>query len=117
MILVLLIAVSTVWLAGCSPAKSQASANVQRGRALVSWYGCETCHSVPAPSPVRGNVGPPLAGIAKRAYLAGRLPNTPDNMLRWIQDPRQTDPQTLMPELGVTEQDGRDIVAFLYTLR
>jgi hypothetical protein len=38
-------------------------------------------------------------------------------MLRWIRDPRQIDGQTLMPELGVSEQDGRDIVTFLYTLR
>jgi hypothetical protein len=27
------------------------------------------------------------------------------------------EPQTTMPETGVTERDGRDIAAYLYTLR
>jgi len=27
------------------------------------------------------------------------------------------EPQTAMPETGVTERDGRDIAAYLYTLR
>jgi cytochrome c2 len=107
------------WLSGCSLAKPQSDmGNAPRGMALVSWYGCETCHAVPhGAGTTRGNVGPPFAGIARRAYLAGRLPNTPENMRRWIRGPRQIDGQTVMPELGVSEQDARDIAAFLYTLR
>jgi cytochrome c1 len=35
----------------------------------------------------------------------------------WIQHPRQVEPRTAMPEMGVTEQDSRDIAAYLYTLR
>ena len=49
-----------------------------------------------------GPVGPPLTGIANRIYIAGVLPNNPDNMIRWIQHPKQVDDKTAMPELNVT---------------
>ena len=65
----------------------------------------------------RGMVGPPLTNIASRVYLAGRLPNTPANMERWIQQPHAIDDKTAMPETGVTDADARDIAAYLYTLR
>jgi cytochrome c1 len=61
-------------------------------------------------------VGPPLSGLGARAYLAGRLENRPENLVRWIINPRSVDPQTVMPNVGVTPHDGRDIAAFLYTL-
>jgi hypothetical protein len=38
-------------------------------------------------------------------------------MIRWIREPRSIDEKTTMPETGVTLQDGRDIAAYLYTLR
>jgi cytochrome c1 len=63
------------------------------------------------------SVGPPLAGIANRQYIAGVLPNTPANMMRWLRQPTKVDPLSAMPDLDVTEQDARDIAAFLYTLR
>ena len=59
----------------------------------------------------------PLTNIASRVYLAGRLPNSPPNMERWIQQPHAIDGQTAMPETGVTDDDARDIAAYLYTLR
>lgn len=62
-------------------------------------------------------VGPPLNGIASRRYLAGVLPNTPDRMIEWLRNPKAVEPPTAMPDLDVTEQDARDIAAYLYTLR
>jgi cytochrome c1 len=62
-------------------------------------------------------VGPPLDNIGSRTMLVGRRPNTPANLMRWIRDPQGIEPGTAMPEQGVTEQDGRDIAAYLYTLR
>ena len=88
---------------------------IQRGRTLVAWYGCISCHEVPA-MPVVGLVGPPLRGVARRSYLAGRLPNTPESMIRWIRNPVQVDSDTVMPEMNIGDQDARDIAAFLYTL-
>jgi cytochrome c2 len=64
-----------------------------------------------------GKVGPSLQGIGGRTYLAGKLPNEPANMIKWIRQPQEVSPGTAMPELGVTEQDGKDIAAYLYTLQ
>jgi cytochrome c len=88
-----------------------------RGHEAIGRYGCATCHTIPGVDGARGQVGPSLAGIAVRSYLAGKLPNTPPNMIKWIREPQEVQPGTAMPELGVTEQDGKDIAAYLYTLR
>jgi cytochrome c len=91
--------------------------NPERGRALLRSYGCETCHTIPGVVGADATVGPPLAGIARRSYIAGVLPNAPDNMIRWIEDPRAVDSLTAMPNVGVTPSDARHIAAYLYTLK
>jgi cytochrome c2 len=88
-----------------------------KGKLAVVKYGCDTCHSIPGVLTATATVGPPLSQIALRSYLAGRINNTPENMMRWIRQPHSVDPETAMPETGVTEGDGRDIAAYLYTLR
>lgn len=88
----------------------------QRGIEAIGRYGCASCHDIPGIRPSGAAVGPPLAGIAARAYLAGRLPNSPANMMIWIQHPQHVARGTAMPEMGVTERDARDITALLYTL-
>ena len=88
-----------------------------RGPDLLRKYGCQTCHTIPGVVGANGLVGPPLAGIASRSYIAGVLPNAPDNMLRWIRDPKGVDAKTAMPNTGVTPSDARHIAAYLYTLK
>lgn len=88
-----------------------------RGRVAIRSYGCGACHTVPGVRGATGLVGPPLTNIGDRMYLAGQLPNTPDNMKRWIRTPQTVEPGTAMPDLGVNEPDARDIAAYLYTLR
>jgi cytochrome c len=87
------------------------------GRAAISRYGCGACHTIPGISGANGMVGPPLSQVAGRMYLAGRLQNTPANMIRWIQNPQGVDDKTAMPNLNVPEQDARDISSYLYTLK
>jgi len=91
--------------------------NARLGRADIRKYGCYTCHTISGVPGARGLVGPPLDGIGQRQYIAGELPNNAANLMRWIQHPHSVEPHTLMPEMGVTETDSRDIAAFLYTLR
>ncbi|HEY2065482.1 MAG TPA: c-type cytochrome [Gemmatimonadaceae bacterium] len=97
-------------------AEAMTGGDAERGRALLRSYGCQTCHTIPGVDGADGLVGPPLAGIADRAYIAGVLPNAPDNMLRWIRDPRAVDSLTAMPNTGVTSNDARHIAAYLYSL-
>jgi cytochrome c len=89
----------------------------ENGRAAIRRYGCATCHTIPGVSGANGLVGPPLSQVASRVYLAGRLQNTPDNMILWIQNPQGVDDKTAMPNLGVTDADARDIASYLYTLK
>jgi cytochrome c len=98
-------------------ARQMTGGDPEKGRGLVRSYGCGACHEVPGVSGATGLVGPPLGNIADRIYLAGQLPNTPDNMMRWIREPQQVESGTAMPNLNVTSNDARDIAAFLYTLR
>jgi len=86
-----------------------------RGRQAFGAYGCGGCHAVKGVPQAAGMVGPPLDGIGTRAFLAGRLENRPDNMIRWIRDPQAVSPGTAMPDVGVPEDRARDIAAFLYT--
>ena len=91
--------------------------DVRRGRVAIRQYACQTCHVIPGVTGANALVGPPLNGIASRSYLAGVLTNTPDHMIEWLRNPQEIDPLSAMPDVGVTEQDARDIAAYLYTLR
>lgn len=88
-----------------------------RGAAAIRSYGCGSCHQIPGVAGAAGLVGPPLADWLQRASVAGQLPNTPENLVRWIQHPQGQRPGTIMPEMSVTEGDARDIAAYLYTLQ
>lgn len=86
------------------------------GATKIRNYGCSSCHTIPGIPGADALVGPPLENIGARQIIAGQLPNTPQNMMLWIQHPHSVLPHTVMPEMGVTEQDSRDITAYLYTL-
>jgi cytochrome c2 len=65
----------------------------------------------------QGKVGPPLDGIAGRVYLAGKLRNTPDNMVTWLREPQAVVPENAMPNMGINEEEARHIAAYLSTLQ
>lgn len=90
--------------------------DVEAGRRATGQYLCATCHVIPGFVSAANHVGPPLNGIARRAFIGGVIANTPENMVRWLRDPQQVDPLSAMPALGLSEQDARDIAAFLSTL-
>jgi cytochrome c2 len=89
--------------------------DADNGKSDITAYGCGGCHQIPDVGQADGRIGPSLAGLAHRRYIAGRLTNTPDNLVRWIVDPQGVSPGTLMPDLDVTDQAARDIAAYLYT--
>lgn len=90
--------------------------DVEAGRQAIGQYLCATCHQIPGVTGAHRHVGPPLTGIATRRYIAGIALNTPENMVRWLRNPQEMDPLSAMPDLGVSEEDARDIAAYLYTL-
>jgi cytochrome c len=87
-----------------------------RGRRLIVEFGCAHCHTVPGVRQANGNVGPPLTRFADRTFVAGMLRNEPGNLLRWLRQPQSVVPGNAMPDTGLSDQQARDIAAYLYTL-
>ncbi len=114
---------ATLMLAGCTSmsnvrsAESAIGGDPVDGASAITRYGCGSCHTIRGISGANALVGPPLTGFASRSYVAGVLPNTPENVIRWIQDPKAVDDKTAMPKLGVNAKDATDIAAYLYQIR
>jgi cytochrome c1 len=97
-------------------AKSPAAGNPAAGKVAMEKYSCGTCHIIPGIDGARGMLGPSLEHFRTHPLLGGKLPNKPETMIQWIQNPQALDPQGTMPNLGVTEDDARDIAAYVYSL-
>jgi cytochrome c2 len=109
-------------LAGCNRDAEERAAQITggdpaRGKVALQHYGCGGCHVIPGVPAATGQVGPSLEAIGARTYLAGRLTNSPENLMQWVRHPQQVEPGNAMPDVGVTEEDARHIAAYLYTLR
>lgn len=105
-------------LAACGEDRSRQvpGGDPDRGPELIRSYGCHSCHTIPGVAGAEALVGPPLTRWQDRVYIAGRVANSPDNLVRWIMSPRDIDERTAMPDMGVTEADARSIAAYLFTL-
>jgi cytochrome c len=107
-------------LAACAdpgrPLPVSAEGDARRGEAAIARYECGACHRIPGIPGARGRVGPSLEAFRQRMYIAGRIPNVTERLVRWLQDPPSLAPTTAMPDVGVTASDARDIAAYLYTL-
>lgn len=118
----LVVIVAALALTGCNAGRAtrpyvvQTGGNAQHGKLLIQNYGCGGCHIVPGVHAARGLVGPPLYYIGQRTMIAGELPNTAENLAHWIEHPKQVNPKTAMPDLGLTEDQAYDIAAYLYTI-
>ena len=108
-------------LCACQPRKPYPPASEggdsRRGKALLAQFQCGSCHHIPGVEAARGNAAPSLAEFGLRSYIAGRWPNQQANLVRWISAPRSMDPATLMPDMGVSDDDARHMAAYLYSLQ
>ena len=121
---ILLFVSITILLEACGPSKEDRrwAANLTggdpaRGKIAIRHYGCMACHTVDGIRESEALVGRPLTRMASRSYLAGNMKNNPENMIRWIQKPREIHSDTAMPDTGVTQSDARDIASYLYQFR
>ncbi|MBC5784972.1 c-type cytochrome [Ramlibacter sp. USB13] len=109
-------ALSTLVLAVLLAAAPAAADPVERGRALLVQYRCGSCHTIPGVPVSRGQVAPPLTAWGQRSYIAGRLPNRPDVLARWIVAPQSLVPGTWMPSMGVSPAEAEAMAAYLFSL-
>jgi cytochrome c oxidase subunit 2 len=88
-----------------------------RGEQTFMQEACSGCHTI-AGTPAQGTLGPALTDIGARPLLgAGALPNTPENLRRWIADTQGVKDGALMPTLDLPADEVDDLVAYLTSLR
>lgn len=108
------------FLAGCGKQeapKQVSGGDPARGQRLMAQYQCTACHAIPEVPGTPGNAGPPLDQFGLRSYIAGGIPNMPQQLTAWLDNPQAMKPGTAMPDLGVSPAEARDMAAYLYTLR
>lgn len=106
-------------LAACSGAaetqtRTVPSGDPDRGLQIMSEAGCGACHEVPGLDWPRGQVGPPLSGMGGRALIGSGLPNRPENLIPYLINAPAVDPGSAMPPMPITEEEARDVAAWLY---
>ncbi len=89
----------------------------REGKSIFLSQSCVNCHQV-RDTPARGGYAPDLTHLMGRQTLAsGMVPNTLENLRRWVDDPNSIKPGCLMPAFGLNEHDRDFIVDYLKTLR
>src|ERR1700724_2378587 len=86
------------------------------GRRIFERTACINCHTV-AGTAANGRFGPDLTHLMSRETIgSGIAPNTPENLRRWIQRPDAVKPGSLMPPMGLTDQQLSAVMAYLASL-
>lgn len=105
--------------AACKPPPDEVQhmpqASAARGLEAIERAGCGACHVIPGLVWPRGRSGPSLEGFGDQGLIAGRLPNRPDLLARFVRNAPAVMPDTTMPAMPVSVREARDIAAFLYT--
>ncbi len=91
-------------------------ADPARGLKVIERVGCGSCHTIPGLFWPKGQAAPPLENLAGRALVAGKLANRPDVLAAFVRDAPALLPATAMPAMPMTEEESRDVAAYLYTL-
>jgi cytochrome c oxidase subunit 2 len=107
-------AAAAVTAAPAADTAAPADPLVAQGEKLFTAKGCIGCHSLDATKPT--GIGPNLANIGSRTYIAaGLLPNTDENLARWISNAQAVKPGVLMPNLMLKPDEAKGLVAYLRT--
>lgn len=101
----------------------QDQAAIEQGRTLFAQRGCIGCHRNDNYMPGLGSPNfPNLTNFGLRTTVgAAVLPNTQENLARWIRDPQQVKPGNYMPDLWAddnpnAEEESLAIAAYLLSL-
>ncbi len=105
------------WAAGQqAPAAEPADPLAQRGKELFAQSACVGCHTLTGVSV--GMLGPDLTHFGSRkTFAGGLLPSTPENLVRWIENPGHLKPGVLMPALGLRGEQSQALAAYLLSLK
>ena len=106
--------------AACKPPPDQRqsfpTADAGRGKRLVEEVGCAACHTIGGIDWPQGRAAPELRGLTGRALIAGKVPNSPENLAAFVRNAPAVAPGTTMPPMPLSEQESRDVAAYLYEI-
>jgi cytochrome c oxidase subunit 2 len=105
------------WLAAQAQPARAVSGDAAAGQELFLQANlCAACHAINGTS-AAARVGPDLTHFMSRGTFAGAIfENNEENLNAWLDDPPAQKPGSLMPDYDLTEEQIRNLVAFLQTL-
>ena len=80
------------------------------GEELFKDKSCRNCHAS------YSQVCPSLVGFSERALIAGKVPNTRENLQKWLKDPFSIKYGTRMPKIHLTDIEINLLIDYIYTL-
>jgi cytochrome c oxidase subunit 2 len=99
--------------AGDTPSAEAAA----QGALVFQAQSCSGCHAVDG-TPAHGDVGPNLSDFGARSTIGAlTVPNTPENLRRWITNSQSIKPGNLMPPIDLSADDLDKVVTYLESLR
>lgn len=99
------------------PQETLSLSGAEGGKAIFIAKACIGCHTIQGIPEAQGKVGPELTHQANNPLIAGVLPNTAQNLKKFLKEPSQLKPATLMPKQSLTDSEIEALVAFLRTLK
>jgi cytochrome c oxidase subunit 2 len=110
-----------------APVPAVATSLEAQGKQIFTSRVCVACHAV-AGTNAAGTLGPNLTRLGSRVDIgAGAVPNSVENLARWIKHPQSMKPGTLMPgtragaagmpATGLSDQEVEAVAAYLFSLK
>lgn len=97
-------------------ASTSTGGSASEGRAIFERKACVGCHTIDGTS-AQGNVGPNLTHFASRETFAGSMfGRTDENLTAWLKDPPEQKPGSKMPNLNLSDDEVKNLVAYLQSL-
>jgi cytochrome c oxidase subunit 2 len=99
------------------PSVASLTGDAKSGASLFQKLTCQNCHAISGLTPSI-SIGPDLTHIASRETLAGGvLINTQENLAKWLSNPQAVKPESFMPNFELTDDQVRELSAYLETLQ
>ena len=100
-----------------APAAEPSAPELARGREVFMNSTCVMCHNIQG-TDATATHAPDLTHLAARHTIAaGTLPNTAEDLTRWIRNPQQVKPGSNMPASELADDDLKHLVAYLGSLK
>lgn len=106
----------SAWVQHQGEAPGEPAGAAVEGARVFQERKCGECHAV-SPADRSDKSGPPLEHIASRKLLGGDLPNTPQNLARWIAQPQSIKPENRMADPKLTPAEVQALTAYLESLQ